>query len=360
MSVMGVRRGPRLAAAVLCALFAASCDKAPDEPPPVRPVLSLVVEPVSEQHFGPFAGTVQPRYKTDLGFRASGRMIARNANVGDRVDKDAILASLDPRIAALAAASSRADLANAQAQLVNASGTEQRQTTLLQSGSTAQAQVDTAVAGKDTAQAKVTQAEAALTKAQEQLDYMTLRSDFEGVITNWNAEVGQLVTAGQTVVTVARPDQRDAVFDVPDDLIGKVKPEASFSVSLQADLGVTTQGTVREIAPEADAATRTRRIKLTLMSAPDVFRLGTTVAITLEAATPPTITIPASAILDKDGKASVWLASQDGKATPKEVSLGAREGDSVTVTNGLTKGDRVIVAGVHSLSAGQPIKLLGR
>ena len=164
----------------------------------------------------------------------------------------------------------------------------------------------------------MTQAEAALTKAQEQLDYMTLRSDFAGVITNWSAEVGQLVTSGQTVVTVARPDQRDAIFDVPDDLIAKVKRGASFTVSLQADLDVTTQGEVREIAPEADAATRTRRIKMTLTNAPDVFRLGTIVTITLKAATPPIITIPTSAILEKDGKASVWLVSQDGKAVPKE------------------------------------------
>ncbi len=168
------------------------------------------------------------------------------------------------------------------------------------------------------------------------------------------------MSSGQSVVTVARPDQRDAVFDVPDDLIGKVKPNGSFTVSLQADLAETTEGTVREIAPEADAATRTRRVKMTLTKAPDVFRLGTTVTITLTSATPPIVKLPTGAILEKDGKASVWLASQDGKALSKDVVLGAREGDTVTVTEGLQKGDRVIVAGVHSLSAGQPIKLLGQ
>ena len=352
-------RGASLSVALLGALFTASCDRPKDEPPPVRPVLSRVVEPVSDQVFGPFAGSVQPRYKTDLGFRASGRMIARNANLGDQIPKDFVLASLDPRVAALSLASARADLANSQAQLVNAAGTEQRQSTLLQTGATAQSQVDSAVANRDTAKAKVNQAEAALTKAQEQLDYMTLRPDFAGVITNWSVEVGQLVSSGQTVVTVARPDQRDAVFDVPDDLIGKVAPGSSFTVSLQADLGVTTEGVVREIAPEADAATRTRRVKMTLPNAPNVFRLGTTVTITLKSAIPPIVTLPTAAILEKDGKASVWLASQDGKAEPKDVVIGARDGDTVTVSQGLEKGDRVIVAGVHSLSAGQPIKLLG-
>ena len=130
--------------------------------------------------------------------------------------------------------------------------------------------------------------------------------------------------------------------------------------AVEADLDVTTQGVVREVAPEADAATRTRRVKMTLPNAPDVFRLGTTVTITLKSTTAPIVTMPTSAILEKDGKASVWLASQDGKAVPKDVVLGARDGDTVTVASGLEKGDRVIVAGVHSLSAGQPIKLLGQ
>ena len=233
------RCGLPLATLLLLAAAVGSCDRPKDEPPPVRPVLSRVIEPVANQAFGPFAGTVEARYKTDLGFRAAGRMVSRDANVGDQVAKDAVLATLDPRMAALSLASSRADLANAQAQLVAASDTERRQSTLLQTGSTPQSQVDSAVTNKDTAKAKVDQAQAALTKAQEQLDFTTLRSDFAGVITNWSAEVGQVVSSGQAVVTVARPDQRDAVFDVPDDLINKVKPDGAFSVSLQADLDVT-------------------------------------------------------------------------------------------------------------------------
>ena len=284
-------------AVIPLAMAAASCDRPDDPPPPVRPVLTRVIEPVTKQIFGPFAGTVEARYTTDLGFRVSGRIVSRDVNVGDLIAKDSVLASLDPRMEVLSLASSRADLANAQAQLANASGTEQRQSTLLQTGSTPQSQVDLAVANRDSAKAKVEQSEAALTKAREQLEFTTLHSDFAGVVNKWTAEVGQVVASGQAVVTVARPDQRDAVFDVPDDLITKVRNDRSFAVSLQADLNVSTQGDVREIAPEADGATRTRRIRLTLPNAPDVFRLGSTVTITLETKTAPTITVPTTAIL---------------------------------------------------------------
>ena len=345
--------------ATAATLVLASCDRKKEaEAPPVQPVLSLVVEPETTQLFGPFTGTVEPRYRTDLGFRTAGRMVSRNANVGDSVKKGDLLASLDASVARFGLASAKADLANSQAALANASRTEQRKTVLLQTGSTAQSQVDTAVADKDTANAKVNQSQASLVKAQQQLDFTDLHTDYDGVITSWALEVGQVVTPGQTVVTVAQPGVRDGVFDIPDDLLGKVQPGAKFSISLQADPTIAVPGEVREIAPESDTATRTRRIRLTLSDVPDGFRLGTTVTLTLKEPKPPTVMVPATAILDKDGHASVWLVSSNNTAVTKPVVLGARQNDRVTVTEGLAKGDRVITAGVHSLAEGQPIKLL--
>ena len=177
------------------------------------------------------------------------------------------------------------------------------------------------------------------------------------MITNWSVEIGQVVTVGQTVVTIARPEVRDGVFDVPDDLLAKVQPGAKFTVSLQVDPAVTVTGEVREIAPQSDAATKTRRIRLTLSDVPDAFRLGTTVTITLTKEQAPTFTLPFSAILEKDGKTSVWLVTDGKTASSRPVVLEPRQGDVVIVKDGLGKGDRVITAGVHSLSEGQPIKL---
>ena len=356
----GVRHRPLATLAALAAtLVLASCDRKKEaEAPPVRPVLSLVVEPETTQLFGPFTGTVEPRYRTDLGFRTAGRMVSRNANVGDSVKKGDLLASLDASVARFGLASAKADLANSQAALANASRTEQRKTVLLQTGSTAQSQVDTAVADKDTAEAKVNQSQASLVKAQQQLDFTDLHSEYDGVIQTWNVEVGQVVTTGQTVVTVAQPGVRDGVFDIPDDLLAKFQPGAKFSVSLQADATIAVAGEVREIAPQSDAATRTRRIRLTLSDPSEAFRLGTTVSLTLNEPRPATVTVPVTAVLEKDGQASVWLVSSNNTAVSKPVTLGARQNDRVTVTDGLAKGDRLITAGVHSLADGQPIKLL--
>ena len=345
--------------AAALALLAGGCDRHrhDEPPPPIRPVLSLVVQPAAARAERAFAGTVEARYQAQLGFQTAGRMISRSANVGDRVAKGQQLATLDAAVARLALTSSQADLANAQAMLTNAAATYARQQELIKTQSVSQSQLDAAVATRDTAQAKVNQAKASLQKIQEQLGYTTLASDYDGVVASWDVEVGQVVSQGQTVVTIARPDARDGVFDVPDDLLGRFLPGARFEVGLLANPNLTVAGVVREIAPQSDAATRSRRIRLTLVDAADAFRLGTTVRIALTGTETLAIEVPSSAVLNRDGKTSVWLVGPDGKAVSRPVELGAARESAVAITEGLSAGDRVITAGVHSLSEGQPVKL---
>ncbi|WP_131114117.1 efflux RND transporter periplasmic adaptor subunit [Lichenihabitans psoromatis] len=370
------RRLRQVAAAAILATLLSGCDRhTQDDPPPpaIRPVLTTVVTPTTADVFGPFTGTVEPRYQSTLGFRAAGRIVTRDRNVGDQVVAGDRLASLDQTLPRLALMSAQADLANAQAQLSNAVATLARQRILIQTGSVAQSQVDTAVAANDTAEARVNQTKAALQKAQEQLGYTDLNADHDGVVTLYSAEVGQVVSTGQTIVTVARPAIRDAVFDVPDDLVGAVKPGAVFAVSLQADASVSASGAVREIAPQADASTRTRRVRLTLTDPLQAFRLGTTVTITLVRPISPRFTLPATAILEQSGKRFVWLFTTGKTAERRAVTLAGPPdahlgesiapahlpSDEVVVIDGLAAGDRVITAGVHSLTDGQTVKLIG-
>ncbi|MDX7949583.1 efflux RND transporter periplasmic adaptor subunit [Lichenihabitans sp. Uapishka_5] len=340
------------------ALTLAACDRHhQDEPPaPVRPVLSLVVQPTERRVDRSFTGTVEPRYQAELGFQMTGRMISRDVNVGDVVHKGQQLATLDPVVARLALTSTEADRANAQAQLTNAAATLLRQQALIKTESVSQAQLDAAVAARDTAQAKFNQTEASLAKVKEQLGYTVLTSDHDGIVARWSAEVGQVVSLSQTVVTIARPDQRDAVLDVSDDLLDRFPVGARFSVHLLADDGVTAPGEVREIAPQSDAATLTRRIRLTLTDPGVAFRLGTTIRVSLAQTAGAQIVLPDVAILTEGQQTTVWLVGADGTVSPRPVTLGARTAEGVTVTAGLAAGERVVVAGVHSLSKGQAVK----
>lgn len=324
-----------------------------------RPVLSLVVqmEPAVQLSL---SGTVEARVETEFGFRILGRVVARNVQTGDLVKKGDILAAIDPLALELAVKSAQSDLANSEAQLANAVTTEQRQKTLFERQSGAKAVYETAELERKTAEAAVAKAKANLSKATEQLGYAQLVAEFDGVVTSTSAEIGQVVSAGQAIATVARPDVRDAVIDVPEALGTGLQVGAPFEVALQLDPTLHAKAVVREIAPQADAITRTYRTKLTLIDAPEVMRLGSVITATSINGSAPTIRLPASAIKTHDGQTSVWIVDATSKTVasrPVALDTTPPAGGSVAVVSGLEPGDRVVTAGVNSLEEGQSIRV---
>jgi RND family efflux transporter MFP subunit len=348
---------PRIAALLILAALAA-CSRSQEKPPEViRPVLSMVVQPKTVETFG-FAGSVEPQYSADLAFRLLGRVVSRDVKVGDLVTKGTTIAALDPTALELAVQASKADLSNAQAQFANAAASEERQRQLLASANTSQATFDAAKQARQAAEAGVERANAALAKSQEQLGYARLFSDFDGVVTATGAEVGQTVSAGQTVVTVARTDPREAVVDIPDQLTGDLTAGTPFEITLQSLPTIKTEARLREVAPQSEGATRTRRVKLTLVNPPTAFRLGSTITATRVTKVSPTIELPMSALLTKDGSDKVWVVDpQSSSVSMREIKIVSKSSNSFTVAEGLEAGMRVVTAGVHSLSEGQKVKV---
>ncbi|MDX8476974.1 efflux RND transporter periplasmic adaptor subunit [Mesorhizobium sp. VK24D] len=336
----------------------AACSRSEEKPPEIiRPVLSMVVEPKSVETFG-FAGMVEPQYSADLAFRLLGRVVSRDVKVGDIVSKGTTIAALDPTALELAVQASKADLSNAQAQFANASASEERQRALLASANTSQAVYDAAQQARQAAAAGVERANAGLAKSQEQLGYARLFSDFDGVVTAVGAEVGQTVSPGQTVVTVARTDPREAVVDIPDQLTGDLAVGTPFQIILQSLPSITTEARLREIAPQAEGSTRTRRVRLTLTDPPQAFRLGSTITATRMTKVAPTITLPMSALLEKNGSEKVWIVDpQTSSVSTREIKIASKSGGTFTVADGLEAGMRVVTAGVHSLSEGQKVRV---
>jgi membrane fusion protein, multidrug efflux system len=329
---------------------------------PVRPVLTQRAEPSDTITFGPFAGTIEPRYQAQLGFQIPGRMVARDVTVGDIVKKGQRLAALDVIVTRFDLTRAEADLADARAQAENAEAAEARTRRLMTGNSVSQATLDQAVARRDTARARVDQALASLQKARDQMGYTELKAEFDGVVTQRLAEVGQVLSAGQGVVTVARPDVREAVVDIPEAYVGAMPADGIFTVALQSAPDVTARGRVREIAPLAEAGTRSKRIRIILEDPSPAFRLGATINVALARAVPKHFVLPASALLEAGDRRSVWVVSADGKSvTRRDVTLAADRTDissgRIAVTGGLQPGDRVVIAGVHALKEGQAVRL---
>jgi RND family efflux transporter MFP subunit len=199
--------------------------------------------------------------------------------------------------------------------------------------------------------------QANLTKAIEQLGYSQIKADFAGVVTAVGADVGQVVSPGQSVVTIARPDIREAVVDIGPDYPLPLEVGLPFMVSLQLLPAVQVEGTVREIAPQADPATRLRRVRIALSNPPDSFRLGATVTAKLGRQQGPVLRLPASALLAKDGANFVWIVNQPASTVSLQKIDVAAGQTGARVTGGLAAGARVVTAGVHSLKQGQHVRI---
>jgi RND family efflux transporter MFP subunit len=143
------------------------------------------------------------------------------------------VAAIDPTALELAVRSAKADLSKAQALLENAVGTEERKRIRIKTDATTKQTLDDAEQVRAGAQASTARTRANLTKAIEQLSYTEVKADFAGVVTAVGAEVGQIVSPGQTIVTVARPDVREAVVDISADFPVPLTVGLPFTVSLQ-------------------------------------------------------------------------------------------------------------------------------
>ena len=336
----------------------AACSKSEPPPEPVRPVLSIKVQALNEETLGRFAGSIQARYESNTGFRVGGRIASRNVDVGAEVQKGTLLATLDPSDQQNQLRSAQGDLAKVQAQLINAQANARRQQALFDRGVGAQAQLDIATTDLKTTQASLDQARAAVNQSQDQLGYTELRADHKAVVTAWNAEAGQVVTAGQQVVTLAQPDIKEAVIDLPDTLVDEIPSDVVFLVAGQLDPSINTTATIREIEPQAQSATRTRRARLTLANTPEGFRLGTAISVTLSSAIKPRIELPATALQETDGKTRIWVIDTQSKTVaPRDVSVISRTDGTVVLAGGVKSGEQVVTAGVNSLKPGQAVKL---
>ncbi|MEB0039492.1 MULTISPECIES: efflux RND transporter periplasmic adaptor subunit [unclassified Pseudomonas] len=348
----------RLSLMVLSSLMISACSKPEPPPEPVRPVLSIEVQPQSVENLGRFAGNIQARYESTLGFRVSGRIAQRSVDVGSEVENGQLLATLDPTDQQNNLRARQGDLARIEAQWINTQANARRQQELFDRGVGAQAQLDIAQTDLRTTRASLEQARAAVTQAQDQLNYSDLRADHAAVVTNWKVEAGQVVSAGQEVVTLARPDIKEAVIDLPASLADELHEGVEFKVAAQLAPEINTTATLREIEPQAERSTRTRRARLTLTDTPTAFRLGTAISVTLTTAIEPRVQLPINAVQNVDGKTQIWIVDvQNQTVAPREVNVISRDDDSVVLVAGVKAGERVVSAGVNSLKPGQKVKV---
>ncbi len=346
-------------AALAAAAFLSACDeKKADAPAVDRPILTAVVQSRPDVVLD-FPGTIEPQISTQKAFRVPGQVVARNVNVGDTVHKGDVLAVLDTAQLKEGVRSSEASVTGAQSQLTNAQSVDDRANALAKEGFASPAQIESASQNLAAANANLESAQAQLAMAREQLGYAQLIADYDGIVTASNIEVGETVAAGAPAITIARPDLRDAVIDVPDDVVGRIASGDVFDVATLLQPDSKIEGKVREIAPSADKLTHTVRVKISIGNAPHVFRIGTTIEATARHTGAETVLVPSEAVMSDDGKLTVWKFDRaSSKVVRTEIEAAEGPGTSYVVKSGLKGGDLVAVAGIHALKDGQQVKLV--
>lgn len=349
---------------ILCiALMAAvlvGCEKAAPPPAQARPVRAVVVDRIAEGETVSLTGHVRAKDQASLAFRLEGRVIERPVNVGDVLKAGQVVARLDPQIQQSALRSAQGNLSSLEAQLTDARLTFGRQEVLVKDGWTPRAKFDEAQQKLQSIQAQVDSAQAQVRIAEEQLSYTVLSADAPGAVTATGAEPGEVVHTGQMIVQLARKGGRDAVFDVPEQLIRTGPRDPVVEIALTTDPQVKAIGRVREVAPQADPTTRTFQVKVGIIDPPQGMELGSTVSGSIKLSAAPGMEIPASALTDANGHPAVWIVDRQSQTVSlREVNVLRHEASSIVVSQGLETGDVVVTAGTQTLRPGQKVRLLG-
>jgi RND family efflux transporter MFP subunit len=340
-------------------LALAGCKKAEEKAAvaAVRPVRTVAVEFRKSGDTLSLTGEIQPRYQADIGFRVNGKILERPVDVGTEMKKGALIARLDPQQFRQDLEVAKSEVAAAEAEVARSRAQEARQRELLKNGHTTQVKYDQALKTFKTAEAQLNATRAKQVQASENLDYTELKADNDGVVAAVGADAGQVVSSGQMVIRLAQPGEREAVFNVAEGSLKNPRKDPIVMVHLVSNPKVQATGKVRYVSPQADPETRTYTVRVSLPNAPPQMRLGANVVGTVTLDQSPTVTLPGSALFQKDGKAAVWLVEKNKTVELKPIVVDRYQGDSVVVASGLADGDVVVTAGVQKLLPGQKVSL---
>lgn len=360
------RSGSRAALLLGAALVLAACHPKESAPPAPRPVVAQPARADGAAVSRTLPGEIQPRYATPLSFRIAGKLVERKVRLGDTVKNGQVVALLDPSDVEKNAASAQAQLDAASHRLAFAKQQLERDRAQARENLIAAAQLEQTEDGYASALAQRDQAQQQLALAKNQLRYATLVADHDGYITAEQADTGQNVSAGQPVYQLAWAGDVDVVSDVPEAALASLAPGHAASVTLPPLPGRQFAAKVREIAPAADPQSRTYRVKLSLVRPDPSIRLGMTADVAFDGApaadataAAATITLPATALFHDGPHPAVWVVrAKDDTLELRRVDVARFNERTVTVSHGLQPGERVVLQGVHTVSAGEKVRAI--
>ncbi|MEM7387465.1 MAG: efflux RND transporter periplasmic adaptor subunit [Verrucomicrobiota bacterium] len=334
-------------------LLGCSRKKAELPPPPLRPVITHTVQPGKSETIRRFSGQVDSAEGTGIGFEVGGRVIDVLAKAGRTYEANMPLATLDDT-------DYRNQLSDAQAQLTNAEQELRRMQRLYESRIASQSQLEAATAQQKSARAN-------RERAQKSVDDCVLKMPYTGVIGRVDVEPQQIVSPGQSMVTIQGEAGLEFDMGVPAEDIAQLKNGMTATVTLGVFPGRTLPAVISEISPEvADNTTYPVTLTLTKESFEQSIRPGLDGEAALSLPNPlgTILKVPsASVATNPEGKNFVWIVETGENKTGKVIRRivqpkGLAPGNMIEITEGLNPGDVVVTRGVYHLDDGMKVALL--
>ena len=343
---------------VVCSITLWGCSKDTTEPESVP--LVMVSQPnTTHLEQKSYAGEVQARQQTALSFRVGGQVTERLVDVGDQVKVGQVLARLDVQDAQLQLNAAKAQLESAQAAEKNAQDELKRFKQLLPSNAVSRSQYDSVENQYKAALSSLKQAQANYNVTQNQTSYNQLIANKNGVITERNIEIGQVISAGQPAFQLAISGDREVVIGVPEQAIAQIKVGQDALVTLWSKPDERFAAYVREISPAADQS-RTFSVKVALREGQNTIQLGQSARVFFSSTESNVLSVPLASVSAAGKNAYVWVVNTDNSIRKVPVSVGEYGRDSVTIRSGLQPKDYVVVGGVHLLREKQKIQPISR
>jgi membrane fusion protein, multidrug efflux system len=335
---------PRLLVTVAAALAFVAChskkEAAGPESLPSVAVRTIVAESKARPSSEEVVGTVRAKLHAVIEAKVSGRIEALLVAPGQTVKAGDLIAQLDAR--------------EIQAKLDQALALREQATRDLTRGRELLDKRITTQAEFDAVQARARVAEGVAREMETMLGYTKVVAPFDGIVTRKLADVGDLAAPGKSIIEMEDPGALRFEADVPEALIGNIKLGAKLPVRV-SEGAAPIEGTVVEVAPVADAASRTFLVKLDL-PATEGTRSGQFGRVLVATGESKSIRVPTSAVVARGQMECVFVVV-DEHAQLRLVRTGKRTGDAVEILAGLSSGERIVSEGAESLRDGQPVTL---
>lgn len=350
--------------AAMLGLAACRSKAAPAESAQAPPLVTvgpenIAVAAVADLRSGPpISGSLEPEQSATVRAEVGGTVLKTYADAGERVARGAVLARIEDVALRDGALSARSGVRSAQASLELAKRNLERTERLSQAGAVADRDLESARVTATNAEGALADARARLASAEQQLSHATVRAPFSGIVSERQADEGDVVQLGAALFSVVDPAVLRLEANVPGDQAGRLKPgtPVEFSVSgFDRPFG----GKIDRVNPVVDPSTRQLRIYATIPNRDRALVAGLFAQGRVATRSARGVAVPVAAV-DQRGSAPLVHRLQAGKVIETPVKLGIRDevAELVEIVSGVTAGDTLLLGSAQGLSAGSRVRVL--